>query len=720
MRKVFILIAAIFSCAILAAQDRDAALGIVARMSLEEKAACAVGILRADFPPTNAGICARTAPFAQYGIPTLALADGTAGVRLSRRASQRATAFPDNMALASSWDTELAWMVGDAVGKEARGYNVNVMLCPGMNIIRNPLTGRNFEYLSEDPVITGKMAAAYVRGVQDNGVATSIKHFTCNNQETNRSHNDVRISMRALREIYLKGFEICVKEADPWTAMSSYNSLNGTPVQESPWLLTGILRDEWGFNGLVMTDWTTRKHDTAAQIHAGNDLFMPGDKYQIEDIVSAVRSGIISEADLDRACLKVIELGEKCNFPASMQDPDLAPGAAVSLQAACESAVLMENRGMLPVSGGQAALFGVRSYNLVVTGSGAGYVACPHVVQINDAFRKAGAQIDPELEDLYTKYVAFASTDIALNEKVKVHIGLPLLPELEISRVLIEKAAERDDYAVVTLGRTAEEGKDRPLKDDYYLSETEMTLLRDVCEVFHAKGKKVAVVLNISGVMDTESWKELPDAILNIWLPGQEGGDAVYALLSGLKNPCGKLAVTFPKSYYDCPSALDFPYDVPSEGRNYDYTDYAEDVYVGYRYYCTRGVEVSYPFGYGLSYTDFSISGARVRSDKTGIRVTFNVTNTGKVAGRQAVGLYVSAPSGGQDKPSLELKAFSKTAGLEPRQSETMTLTVPASYLASFNEKNGRWETAVGKYTLYLGADVTGLEQVAQINRKWR
>lgn len=720
MHKISTILVLLTVCAGLSAQNVEPARDIVARMTLEEKASCAVGILRADFPPTNNGFAARTRPFAQYGIPSLVLADGTAGLRLSRRGTERATAFPDDMALASSWDVALARKVGDAAGRESRGYNANVLLAPGMNILRNPLNGRVFEYFSEDPVLSGKMAAAYVTGIQSNGVACSIKHFTCNNQETNRSHNSVRIGMRALREIYLKGFEICVKEADPWTVMSSYNSLNGTPVQESDWLINGIMRGEWGYKGLVMTDWTTRKHDTAAQIHAGNDLFMPGDTYQIEDIVAAVRNGIISEADVDRACLKVIELSRKCGFAPSQADPDLAPGASVSFEAACESAVLLENKDMLPLASGKAALFGVRSYNLVCTGSGSGFVVCPHVAQISDSFRKAGVEIDSDLEDLYTKYVAFSSADIALNEKIKVNIGLPLLPELEISRVLIEKAAERDDYAVVTIGRTASEGEERALQGDYYLNAAEKGLIADVCDIFHAKGKKVAVVLNISGVVETASWKNLPDAILNVWLPGQEGGNAVYALLSGQKNPCGKLAATFAKDYFDEPTALNFPYNRPTEGKNFDYTDYAEGIYVGYRHFCTKGVDVSYPFGYGLSYTSFETSGVKVKSAKAGVTVSFTVTNTGKVAGKQAVGLYVSAPAGGLDKPVFELKAFAKTSELAPGQSENVTLVVPASYLASFNEATGRWETAKGQYTLYLGTDVTALTPAAQIVRKWK
>lgn len=692
---------------------------ILTKMTVEEKARCVVGLEKALYPPTNSGFAARTTPFSEYEVPSLILADGTAGVRLSRRGKERATAFPANIALACSWDKELAYEAGDAVAREAKGYNVNVMLAPGMNIIRNPLCGRNFEYYSEDPLIAGKMAASYVRGIQSNGIAASAKHFTCNNQETNRTLNDVRISERALREIYLKCFEICVKEASPWTIMSSYNHVNGFPAQENPQLLTEILRDEWGFTGLVMTDWTSRRHNTLAQLHAGNDLFMPGNNYQIEDIVKGIADGSLKMEDLDRACANVLRLAAKSWFGVQNGNPDLSHGAKTSLKAVCESSVLMENNGMLPLpKEGNAALFGVRSYNLVVTGSGAGFVVCPPAKQIASAFKNAGVNIDSTLEDLYDKYVAFAAADIEYNEKIKVHIGLPLLPELKISRNLIDKSAENNDYAVITIGRTAEEGKDRPLKDDYYLTDTEMELIRNVCEAFHAKGKKVAVVLNISGIIETESWKNLPDAILNIWLPGQEGGEAAYQLLSGKVNPCGRLAVSFPKDYFDSPTAYDFPYNSPENGKNYDFTEYSEGIYVGYRYFHTRGVDVSYQFGHGLSYTSFSYSNLRIKSSKKGFTVSYIVTNDGSTAGKDASGVYVSAPSGGLDKPSLELKGFAKTGILAPGESQTITVGIPLSDLASYNDKSGKWEIADGKYTILVGGKISDLKLTSCVKKK--
>lgn len=691
-------------------------------MALEEKAGCVVGLERKDFPtPTNTGIPGRTADFPDYNIPSLVMADGTSGIRLSRSGKDRSTAFPSSTSIASSWNQALAGEVGDAVGREALHYGVNIMLAPGMNIIRNPLCGRNFEYYSEDPLMSGKMAAAYVNGLQNMGVAACIKHFICNNQETNRTHVDIRVGERALQEIYLRGYRICIADSDPWAAMSSYNSLNGIPVQENRHLLTDILRGDLGFGGVLMTDWGLVPHNTIAQIHAGNDLLMPGLAAQREQIVEGVRNGSLPEGDLDTACSRVMELSSKVQMtPPYSKKIDLGADALISRKAACEGAVLLRNEGMLPLpQEGSAALFGVRSYDLIPTGEGCAYVPCAYVSQISDAFKNGGVQIDRQLEDLYQKYVDFAGADMECNEKGKVRLALgkPVIPELDITRAFIGKVAKRNDYAVVTIGRSSVEGKDRPMNDDFCLSEVEKNLVTNVCEAFHAEGKKVVVVLNIADIVEMQSWKNLPDAILNIWMPGQEGGNAAYALLSGQENPSGRLPVSIPVDYFDLPSARDFPYDGPSEGRNYDYTEYSEGIYVGYRYFSTKDIGVCYPFGYGLSYTAFDYSSLKVRSLKDKVRVSIVVTNSGRKSGKEAVGLYACAPSGGLDKPSVELKAFAKTVELAPGESETLSFDIPLSYLASFNEECGRWEVARGQYTLKIGADVSAPRLAVKFKR---
>ena len=697
----------------------------MSKMSLEEKAQCVVGIKRKDFPtPTNNGIPGRTAALPSLNIPSLVLADGSSGIRLSRKGEDRSTAFPSNTSVASSWNQDLAREIGATVGKEALHYGVNIMLAPGMNIIRNPLCGRNFEYYSEDPLVSGKMAAGYVNGLQEQGVAACFKHFICNNQETNRTHVDTRVSARALQEIYLRGYRICIAESNPWAAMSSYNSLNGIPVQEDRHLLTDILSGELGFSGILMTDWGLVPHNTVAQIHAGNDLLMPGLPEQKVQIIEGVRSGSLPEEDLDTACDRMIALAKKCSMslPSEM-GLDLKGDAIISRKAAGEGAVLLRNTGMLPLSvkeGGSAALFGVRSYDLIPTGDGCAYVPCAYVSQISEAFKSAGVQIDRELEELYLKYVDFADADIAYNERIKIRLSLgkPAIPELDIARVFIGKAAKRNDYAVITIGRTSVEGTDRKLDGDYYLSKTEEALIKNVCKAFHAEGKKVAVVLNIASIIEMESWKDLPDAILNVWLPGQEGGNVVCDLLSGKENPSGRLALTIPMDYFDVPSAYDYPYNQPTSGKNYDYTEYTEGIYVGYRHFCTKGTRVTYPFGYGLSYTSFTYSGLKVKSVKDKVSISVTITNSGSVPGKEAIGAYVSAPAGKLDKPSAELKAFAKTGLLAPGQSETIRMVIPASLLASFNENTGKWETARGRYRLGIGADVTSPALVSEFSRK--
>lgn len=374
---------------------------------------------------------------------------------------------------------------------------------------------------------------------------------------------------------------------------------------------------------------------------------------------------------------------------------------------------------MLPLSGdssscnGQAALFGVRSYDLVARGSGSGFVVCPFISQLNEAFTEAGLKIDNELNDLYTKYVAFASADIKYNEKIKVWIGLPLLPELEVSKLLIEKAAKVNAYAIITLGRSGEEGVDRPLKDNYYLTATEKELISNVCEAFHAQGKKVAVITNISGAIEMESWKEMPDAVLNIWLPGQLGGRVTRDLLLGKINPSGRMPVSIAKDYFDYPSAITFPYNSPSQGNNFDYTEYSEGVFVGYRHFISRNKDVTYPFGYGLSYTRFTYSKPSIKVCRGEITIKVTITNTGSTSGKEAVGIYSSPPVHGKtnartlEMPVKELRAFGKTRLLAPGESESITFRFPITNLDSFNENSRKWEHCNGKYIFSIGADST-------------
>ena len=705
---------------------------VVRAMSLEEKACLVVGFNNGwpGYDPGLPGTGGMTYPLPRYGIPSIVMMDGPTGVRLEpdwndgQGPVHFETSFPTGLLTAASWDREMAAAIGRGIGEEALSLGADVMLGPGMNLLRNPLNGRNFEYFSEDPVLSGKIAAAYIYGLQATGVGTSAKHFAANSQETNRLFGDSRMDTRTLRELYVRGFEIALRESEPWTVMASYNRLNGEYTQESHDLLTKILREDFGYEGLIVTDWTG-KRNTPLQLHAGIDLFMGGEKSQTDHILASLEDGTLSLADLDRAVAQVLSLIVKTPAFRGHQptlQPDLEAHAALVREQAAEGMVLLKNEsGALPLKPCRAAVFGVHSYDLIPGGNGAAYVSCPPPVQLADALEEAGFGLDPDLGRLYRSYAPYAEAEVALNHKVPVHVGKAQKPELDLSSDRIVLSEKDADVAVITLGRTSGEARDRIESLEFDLQGNELELLRQVCEVFHAAGKKVVVVLNICGQIETASWKDLPDAILCAWLPGGEGGRAIADVLAGRVNPSGRLPMTFPVDYFGWPGAEQFPYNFVSDrpntswiypdGRgvpkeNVSYTDYTEGIYVGYRYFLTRDKVVSYPFGYGLSYTDFACSDASVRVQGDRIVAEVRVTNTGPVAGKEAVGLYVAAPLGSfADKPACELKDFAKTRLLAPGESETLSFCFPIRDLSSFDAGRSCWELAKGLYKVYFGAE---------------
>ena len=591
-----------------------------------------------------------------------------------------------------------------------------------MNIHRSAFAGRNFEYYSEDPVVSGKMAAAYVRGVQSQGVGTSIKHFALNNQETNRMANDACVSPRAIREIYLKGFEIAVKESDPWTVMSSYNYLNGTYTSESRELQTTVLRDEWGFRGMVMTDWFGGK-DAVAQMEAGNDMLQPGRKEQYDAIVAGVKSGALKEEVLDRNVRRILEMilrTPRFKGYRFSNKPDLKAHAEVTRQSATEGMVLLENRNATLPLGGEVkkvALFGCTSYDFVAGGTGSGNVNRAYTVSLLEGLKNGGYQVDGRMQPLYEQHIA------AENERNRPKddspfarfMPLPRPAEMVLTPAVLQEQVAANDVALITLGRLSGEFMDRTTQD-FNLSREENQLIADVCRAFHAAGKKVVVVLNIGGVIETASWKALPDAILLAWQAGQEGGNSVADILSGKASPSGKLTMTFPVQFADAASSANFPINVKaniditnsgtkkSDTRNVDYTLYEEDIYVGYRYFDTFRKQVSYPFGYGLSYTTFAYDKAAVKADNGVYTVSVEVKNTGKVAGKEVVQLYVSAPDVAANKPEKELKAFAKTKELKPGEAVVVTLKVNADDLASYDEAASAWVVTPGNYKFLVGA----------------
>ena len=653
---------------------------VISCLTLKEKASLVVGagyrsMLAGQFgfkvPVPGAAGMTRAVP--RLGIPAVILSDGPAGVRIDPERNGFCTGFPIGSLLSSTWNTALVEQVGAAIGNEALEYGVDVMLAPGMNIQRNPLCGRNFEYFSEDPVLSGKTAAAYVRGVQSQGVGTSLKHFAANNQETNRFWNDSRVPETALQEIYLKNFEIAVRESRPWTVMASYNRLNGIHTQEDKWLLTDVLRSEWGFDGLVMTDWTGRRN-TAAQIAAGCDLMEPGKRSQIRELVRKVRKGELSENALDICVRRVLELVVKTptfkGYKPSGK-PDLQAHAHVAREAAEEGIVLLQNRdNVLPLQAGtRIALFGVGSYELLAGGTGSGHVHRPYIVSLDEGLTREGFTVNDFLAELYEKHIA---DNRPKKSFLAGMLGAPTAPEMAVSRETVSTAESGSDIAIVTLSRQAGEGGDRHLEADFLLTAQETGLLADVCDVFHAAGKHVVVVLNVGGVIETASWKQLPDGIVLAWQPGQEGGNALARILSGSVCPSGRLPVTFPVNYFDLPSSANFPYDYTGKSsmtggkdkdkdvKNFGYTEYEEGTDVGYRYFAKPGTpEVSFPFGFGLSYTNFETS----RLDQADGTVSVTVTNTGAVAGKEVVLLLDPV-----------LRAFGKTRLLQPGESETLVV----------------------------------------------
>ena len=727
---------------------------VVAAMTPQEKVQLLIGTGMAGFSGETAvvGATAQLVPGAagttyaipRLGIPAVVLADGPAGLRITpiREGDDQtyyATAFPVGTTLAATWNTELVEQVGKAMGNEVLEYGVDVLLAPALNIHRNPLCGRNFEYYSEDPLVSGKMAAAMTNGVQSNGVGVSLKHFAANNQETNRMGNDSRVTPRALREIYLKGFEIAVKESNPWTIMSSYNKINGTYAPENRDLLITILRDEWGYNGMVMTDWFGGK-DAPAMVHAGNDLLMPGTPQQYEAILTAVNEGHLSEADLNRNVKNVLNLilaSPRYKGYAFSNKPDLESHATVTRQSAAEGMVLLKNNEALPFSQSvkQVAAYGVSSYDFISGGTGSGDVNEAYTVSLVDGLHNAGYRLNGQLKAEYEAYIARE------NEKNKPDPNNPLsafMPKVRpgefvpASAALAQQARE-SDVALITIGRTSGEFADRTLEGDFHLTKEEKQLIEAISTAFSSQGKKTVVILNIGGVIETASWKNLPDAILIAWQSGQEGGNTVADLLSGKVNPSGKLAMTFPVHYLDAASSANFPWDPAvvklagggfmgrvDDGRdpvaNVDYTDYVEDIFVGYRYFDTFQKEVSYPFGYGLSYTTFQYGKPVIVEMDDAFIVTVDVTNNGKTSGKEVVQLYVTAPQNPSlPKPAKELKAFTKTRELRAGEVQTLTLRVAKSELASFNNDQDAWVTDSGTYSLLLGASSSDIRQKAEL-----
>lgn len=630
----------------------------------------------------------KTRGMPKHGIPQMWLSDGPHGLRkqagesdhLGLNPSVPATCFPTASAVANSWDTALGKEIGAALGEEAAAQEVSVLLGPGLNMKRNPLCGRSFEYFSEDPYLAGKLAAGYIRGIQSKGVAACPKHFAVNSQETRRMASDSIVDERTLREIYLTGFEIAVKEGHPRSIMSSYNLVNGTYANENKHLLREILRGEWGFDGAVITDWGG-SNDHALGVKNGSTLEMPapgGDS--VRELLAAVESGKISESDIDARLSELLPLvfDTKAALDAAPREFDAAAHHALARRAAAESLVLLKNEGaLLPLAAGtKVAVIGDFAKNPRYQGAGSSMVN--------------STQVDVLLDKLIDSELNVIGYQQGFDRHGK--------PDAALQRSACELATQADTVILcMGLDEIAEsEGLDR---SNLRLAQNQVDLLQAVAAV----NPKIVVVLYSGSVVETP-WLDNCQALLYAALGGQAGAGAVADALAGKVNPCGKLAETWPLAYADIPSAAGF-------ATRRKTVEYREGLYIGYRYFTTAEKAVRFPFGYGMSYTTFAYSD--MAADEQGVSLT--VTNTGSVAGTEIVQLYVAKKSSELFRPAKELKGFARVT-LAPGEKQRITIMLDDKAFRFWNVKANRWEIEGGEYELLVGASVEDIRLCEKIS----
>ena len=728
----------------------DRVLDVLSQMTLQEKIhllkgagmASTIGMTKPGGIP---GAVGAIVPTPRLGIPTVHLSDGPAGLRIepSRENDDKTyycTAFPIATLLASSWNETLVYEVGNAMGREAKAYGIDVILGPAANIHRHPLCGRNFEYFSEDPLLSGFIGASIVNGIQSNGIGTSVKHFVANNQETNRVLNDVIVSDRAMHEIYLKGFEHIVKRSQPWTIMSSYNKINGVYTSESEWLLTNILRNKWGFKGLVMTDWFGGK-SPSSQISAGNDLLEPGTNRQWKALTKAVKNGELSMDAIDIAAKRILTLIFKTK---KMQNyrfnntPDLKKHAAITRNSAAEGMVLLKNENSLPFTNEKnIALLGITSYEFIAGGTGSGDVNEAYTISLEEGFKNAGFKINKTAKKIVDLHRKVNSNSFIKPEGLDAIFSPFSPPEIIYTTDQINDIVATSDIGVLTLGRNSGEGGDRSEKNDFLLTKTEQEMIVKFTDAFHKKNKKVVVVLNIGGVIETASWKDLPDAILLAWQGGQEGGNSVVDILSGRINPSGKLPMTFPVKLSDHKSHKNFPKNPkmitieglvknlifpPNEApeklkvKDEDYTFYDEGIFVGYRHFDSKNLSVSFPFGFGLSYTDFEYGPMKAKIENDTINISLNIKNIGEVSGKEVVQFYTEKINSTIERPLQELKAFAKTKLIKSGEDTRISVKIAIKELSYWDEKINNWSIENGSYTINAGASSRNIKQTLKIS----
>lgn len=638
---------------------------IISKMTVEEKSAIVAGV---------DNMCTNSVP--GLDVPTLTVADGPHGLRKQIGTasdnvanSEPATAFPTAVTVASSWNPQNAYLMGDAIGKECRHYGVGVLLGPGINIKKNPLCGRNFEYYSEDAYLTSQLAIGMVKGVQSNGIGVALKHFALNQSENYRFMSDSVCDMRAMREIYLKAFERVVKEAKPASLMCSYNKVNGTHASENEWLLNKLLREEWGYEGLVMSDWGAVK-DRIKGIKAGLDLEMPGDtKYCRRRIIDAVNDGILSVDELDECVKRVLKL-VLSTYHEDRPEADFKRHHELSGDIATDSAVLMKNDGVLPLSAdGSVLILGELFANMRYQGAGSSQINATFMTTPEDTFRAAGADY------VYAKGYTLdgVSSDSLIEEAVSLCSGF--------------------ETVVVFAGLTDREESEGIDRTDINLPQNQLDLIDAVVST----GKRVVVVL-FGGSVTALPFKDDVSGILNMFLPGQNGGSAVCKLLYGKANPSGRLSESWVDNIGDVPFM-----DSYSKG---PVEVYRESVYVGYRYYVSADTRVAYPFGFGLSYTRFEYTDFNAELSENGVKVTVSVTNVGGIYGGEVVQLYLGSSCAQIFRPKRELIAFEKIY-LRPKESKRVIFDIPLKDLSYYDIKLSRWAVAKGSYDFSICRDAS-------------
>ncbi len=632
-----------------------------------------------------------------FGIPAIIVSDGPNGPRVEKQSY----AHPTSSLLGQTWDTELVYKIAESMGKDFKEYGIDIGLAPGINIQRNVLSGRNFEYFAEDPLLSGILGAAYINGVESTGTGTSLKHYIANNQEAGRQGDSI-LTERALREIYAKGFKYALRSSEPMTVMSSYNKINGVRSNSSYELITTLLKEEIGYDGVVFSDWGAQgeKHD---MVNSGTDIYFNGQDNEGDatKLYKALKSGDLKPEALDNSVRNILKMVTKTHtfngtLGSSMEISDLDARRTEMRALAAQGMVLLKNdNNTLPLKGGEVSVFGNASTHTKIGGYGSSLVNPSRRVSIVDGIENSGVFTLNKTLDRYYKNC----------EELGYYTGGELKDiEVLVPDATVNNAAKSSAAAIMTITRAPAEGYEIPdARGGYRLSENEEAMIRKISDAFHAQGKKLIVLLNVANPIETASWSDCADAILLVGFAGEETGDAAADILSGKVNPSGKLTCTWPVSLSDAPAS-----EYPLSGRTY----YYDDIYVGYRYYSTFGVNVAYPFGYGLSYTSFEYSDFSISSDKFTDELTATVTvkNTGNVNGREVVQFYVSKPDGVNEQAKYELCGFAKTKELAPGASETVTVKITKTELETYIEEKSDYVIEKGEYAISVGAAVTDIK----------